>query len=506
MTTPEMMKKVNDQLAYLYSNGKGEAGLEVGIDAGLPLDQYIRIPRCMEKKWVVKIQQSTYNKITGQDITIKPWNSTSKVSDYLNEPGWWSSGMIRIVGKAKEVKLVFSGNRYWVPFVEYHMEPLTCDDMASFYTVNVDHINDIDVHDSHHMWVHAVRFWAVAGGLVTADKNTEWIVVDDPQSQDPRCGEFIGFASKFSANAWTACAARATSWKKTNHCTGGTPATGLPKRWMVKEGFWPSGNDVRKQMEINATSAFYVASHGVSVHAVLAQLASNDDHHWCLVNPAYGFIEEWDIGESVRVRMLPKDQVAGTAIVADSIVVLKMLVSEGLSPCLEFKSQIPALIQAHDVVKKKGMLCGVFRSWYFEGYPRPLEAVSFSQRDPSFFELVNELAIVASKFYSGSTIAQSMALQNLARQSNLESIKANWAAASTFRIEFAASDLINVIQQVRGLSSMNVVVKMSSNDIAERKVATDEFNYQLREVAGLLSIDNVKTIIIKPDKATTSGT
>ncbi|CAF1514231.1 unnamed protein product [Adineta steineri] len=58
---------------------------------------------------------------------------------------------------------------------------------------------------------------------------------DDPQWIDPGNEAFAAFSIESSGNAWTACAARTTSWKKSNHATGGIPAIGLPRRWMQKE-------------------------------------------------------------------------------------------------------------------------------------------------------------------------------------------------------------------------------------------------------------------------------
>ncbi|CAF4014174.1 unnamed protein product, partial [Rotaria sp. Silwood1] len=39
-------------------------------------------------------------------------------------------------------------------------------------------------------------------------------------------------------------------------------------------------------------------------------MVPEDDHHWCVLDPSYGMIIEWDIGESIKIRMSPREQVA----------------------------------------------------------------------------------------------------------------------------------------------------------------------------------------------------
>jgi hypothetical protein len=83
------------------------------------------------------------------------------------------------------------------------------------------------------------------------------------------------------------------------------------------------------------TSAFYIATHALSVRAVLALMAPVDNSHWIISDPYMGLIPKWDVGQSAVVRMLSKTQVAGTALVIDAIVVLKMLLLKSLAPLLQ---------------------------------------------------------------------------------------------------------------------------------------------------------------------------
>lgn len=487
---------INGQLTYLYSNGKGEVGLEVGADAGLGTNDYIQVPDCMKKKWAAKVNLVEYNKIFKPLKNIKEYIKGSYAKDYRGEPGWVTEGLIQIVGIAKKVKIVSSEGDHWVEISEIHVDPMTASDMAAFYTVNIGHIDDDCIGDEHHMWVHAVRFWSVAGGLVMANNNKEYSLVPTPKEMHPRSSEFCSFAINYSANAWTACAARTTSWKKTNHCTGGTPAIGLPRRWMQKENHWKVGLDIaaQRKSDVKVTSAFYVATHAVSVHAVLAQFAPSDDDHWCTVDPSYGMIFKWNILESIKVRMVPRDQVAGTAMVVDSLVVLRMLTSDGLAPILEFSNQAENLVSAYNEVKSNGMVCGVYKSWYFDGYPGTVRNSAFSQRSHQYFDLINELAIVAVKFYMGSTIAQSPTLQNVARQSSYESIKANWASAAQVKHELATGDLIKVIGMIRGVSGAPIVKKLLSDVVDDQTRAVGEFNAKLNQLGVLLEVQNVKQL------------
>ncbi len=59
MSVSQSLKKsIDEQLTYLFSNGKGEVGLEIGIDAGLDQNAYIQIPKSFIKPWVAKIWKS----------------------------------------------------------------------------------------------------------------------------------------------------------------------------------------------------------------------------------------------------------------------------------------------------------------------------------------------------------------------------------------------------------------------------------------------------------------
>jgi hypothetical protein len=492
----DLTTQINNQLTYLYSNGKGEAGLEVGVDIGLGPNEFIQIPKSMEKMWVAKIDEAKWNVQHKPFDKVEKYDEAKGVAYYVGKEGWISRGPIRIWGGDKQVRVKNGSISEWVDIDEFHIVPHTIDDFKRFYTVNVGHIDDDKIENQHHFWVHSVRLWSLIGGLVTTSKNQEYTLVDDPVQIDPKATEFAAYAINFSVNAWTACAARTTSWKKSNHATGGTPAIGLPRRWMQKENFWKNVAEggIQKKFEIMLTSAFYVATHATSVHAVLSQFVPEDLHHWCYLYPSCGLVWDWDIGESIRIRMSPREQVAGAAMVVDAVVVMKMLVSEGVAPALEFVSQAHALMDAYKQVKQYGMLCAVYKKWFFDGHPGILDEVDFSQRSSSYFDLVSELAIIAVKFYAGSTISMSPSLQNAARQSPYESIKSNWAAAALMRTEISSGDLVKIIELVRGVSSTAFIQKLTSADPTLEVAGMMEYNQALRSLGDLVGMTNVKQL------------
>lgn len=60
------------------------------------------------------------------------------------------------------------------------------------------------------------------------------------------CHDFVVAAIDYNVNTWTACAASATSWRKSNHATGGDIAQGFPRRWLQKENKLNDTIDITK--------------------------------------------------------------------------------------------------------------------------------------------------------------------------------------------------------------------------------------------------------------------
>ena len=220
---------------------------------------------------------------------------------------------------------------------------------------------------------------------------------------------------------------------------------------------------MRIKDEKEKTRAFYVATHAASVHVILSLLAPENFNHWSKYDPSYGTILKWKVGKSTTVRMSPLDQVAGTAAVVDSVVVLKMLTGEGISPFLHYSSQVKPLLQAYRMIKQDGMACAVYGKWFLEGHPADIQPINFSQHDAQFADLVSELAIIGVKYYNGSTISHSATLQSLAKQSINEVVKMNWTYVANNKNKVVGSDFVEAVQLIK----TGVTTDMLSNLISE---------------------------------------
>jgi len=492
----QTIREFNQKLYDIFSNGKGEVGLEIGVDPGLKVEEYIQVPRSMLKSWCAKIDVRKWNDQNPDKRIRTPIEFTpdrSGIIDYSAygvQPGWISTGKIRLVNGQMQGVYAHSSGDYWVDLAEFHIDPPNVTDMRNFYAANVGHCRDVEFDRETLIWIQAVRFWSLAAGLVVSDKSHEYVVVDDPKDFPAETDEFVEFAMNYSANAWTACAARATSWRKSNHATGGDILTGFPRRWCQKEGYLKQMQNRQAQRENDrmVTSAFYVATHATSVHSVLALMASSDEDHWSIIDPSFGLIRNWEVGESTVVRMTPKTQIAGAALVIDAMVVLRMMVSEGLAPMLVNISQIKALKDAEDTIKAYGMRCAVYSKWFFDGHPEEIRPVTFSQRSETFFDLATELAIIGTKFYLGSTISESPTLANIVRQSNNEHLKVSWAQLAANRRDSSAEDMSKVLDMVKSGSSAPIVASLLSPDFEVRETGITAYNARLRDIAYILGI------------------
>lgn len=485
-------KLFNQKLKAIFSNGHGEVGLEVGTDAGLALDEFIQIPKCMKKPWCAKLDAADFHTKTGTELPkrIKPFYEGASCLEFMGEVGWVTSGNVQIHNGQKSCQVNFKNQFYWIKITEFHIDQGTVDDLKAFFSVNVGHIRDLALDVSDLNWVHAIRYWATVAGFVVSTKSNEYTIVDDPESFAAGADDFVKFAINYSSSSWTACAARATSWRKTNHATGGEIASGYPRRWLVKENKFADITDKQQRLkqERQKTAAFYIATHGSSVHVILSMMAKEDKHHWSEFDPSYGFIQTWDVGQSTTVRMSPADQVAGSAIVVDSLVVLKMLLSEGLVPLLMNIAQINSLIDAYDKVNNNSVACAIYSKWFLDGHPLHHKPVFFSQRDPSFLELAVELAIVAQRYYTGSTISASAALQNISQQATNEMIRTNWASITTSRKDIASNDFVIAVKKLKGGITADAISDLISDDVNKSKPALEEYNRVQQVIANRLNI------------------
>lgn len=499
-----LMQSFNTQLGKIFSNGHAEVGLEVGADPGLNFTEYVQVPRSMIKHWCAKIKVNLWNE---QHTNMK----ISKVSDfsisqsglinpeeYKNKPGWVSSGKIRVFNGKFECQYSHTNQTFWIEIDEFHIEPPTTDDIRAFYSANQGHVKDNDYDQDTLFWVHSNRFWALVGGFILEDKNKEFTYVDNPTSFPADADDFVMFCMKNSSNSWTASAARATSWRRSNHATGGETLQGFPRRWCVKEGYLKTmaSKGEQKLHERHITTAYYLSTHASSVHAVLSLMAQTDNAHFAMIDPSCGFIMNWDVGMSTTIRMAPKTQVAGTAVVVDSMVVLRMLISEGLAPLLVNIGQIQALKNAEDTVKQYGICCAVYAKWFLAGHPTNLSPIQFSQRDESFFELAQELSIIGTRYYHGSTISESASLQNISRQSSNEGSKSTWSMLATRKRDVDNNLIVQVVDMVKGNSVGPMVALLTSGNSDEQASGIMEYNSQLTRIAEIVGVPVVSEIRI----------
>jgi len=504
MTTETLNKK----LADVFASGVGTAGLEVGTDVSLGRSAYTQIPHRMVKKWAARVstdRKSLANyeayvaRRNGDEyvFVVSPEGpipaSDQPVPSYRGSPGdmsgcygWVTSGCLYCYSGSLWLRRLDGSNDEAVDVAidEFHVESPTADDVMAFYAVNVGHIEDESFSAGTRFWIHAARFWAVVSGFVASVKQMEFRVVKDPVSYPDDANEFAVYCVNFRDNAWTSCVARAASWRKTGHAAGGKVVAGFPRRWIEKLNFGPVTDNIasRRQEWQTVTRAFVLATHAASVHNVLALVAPNDINHWASINPSYGLVTHWDIHASVRCRLAPNSQVAGVAMVVDSMVVFKRLVQEGLAPLVASAGQARALREALTTVESFGLQCASHASWFLSGHPLRRQPRPFNQKDPTFAELVGELAVVAREFYPSTPIAKSHALANAAEQLCNPAALGTWRALAREKDRLSAEKAALVYRRMRmGRNDANPTAQFTAG-------VAIEYNRQLINIAAVVGV------------------
>jgi len=469
---------IDRALAKFFTNGRAEVGLEVGADPGLSGENYIRIPRSFTKASVCMVSGTRTKQATDTFATLR------------GQAGWEETGQNSIVVHDGNFYLQADGADARQQFTDIAIEAHTYDDIRKFIAANSGHICEPEIMEENIWWVHAVRFWTVVTGLVCGSKQTEWVLVEDPTGDLTQHDEVAQRIVEFQDNALTAAAARVASWRKTNHATGGNKAAGFPRRWLSKNGFWTVSNDRNAMSAANEryTKAFYIATHATCVHNALALMSPTDTNHWAKVNPKYGFLQRWDIRESTTIRMNPPDQVAGVAMVTDSMVVLRMLVAEGIYPMLESKNQTNALINAYATVRANGVRVASYASWFLDGHPDNHQRVPFNQKDATFSALVGELGAVARTYFKNSTIGESPALDNARQQLASETAKNRWSALARAKSAATNELVVRAYARVTGSATGDMFRNLASNDRAVVEPAVNAYNDVLTDISNRLGV------------------
>jgi hypothetical protein len=485
----------NAAITAILVNGHGQAGLEVGSDPGIPASQRVQIPASMRRAW-----RASYTDWAGAWAALNPnavgpppaqAAAAATIAAQANTDGWVTTGTLDVY--MGQLWVAIGAHRFEV--AHFEVAPPTREMFARFYTVNHALIGTpgATFDAAHADWAIAVRIWSVLAGFTTDSKSSEWVEVADPAAVTPEAEAWADYAITQAAESWTACAARVANWRKTNHATGGTPATGFARRWLAKAGRWSTDpdRDVAARHRRDATSAYYWAAHPAGCHAGLALMVPGDAHHFATVNPIYGLVTEWDVLESTRVRLVPRTQVAGTAIIVDAVTVLAAIVKEGLSPLVQNMHQLTALMTSYTTVRDEGMRVAVYSRWWFEDHPAGTDPVPFSQKDVSCAELASELAIIGTRYYAGSTIAQSAALINAAAQSSNEMARTTWTAIAAARRTASQAQITRTLTLIRGASSVANVAALSDPDVDVAAGAIAGFNADVTAHAAALAAANV---------------
>jgi hypothetical protein len=387
---------------------------------------------------------------------------------------------------------------------EYWQAPVTKDGLKNFYRLNVDRVRQAGMSQAQVDWVISCRLWSVISGaafpVVPGDREVTH-VPDSPEAV-PGAEEWIDNLSKTAPDAFTALVARGTSWKKTNHAVGGTIASGFPQRYLMKMGWWdPAGTTTDKDRadhRRNMTTAFYDATHAASVHFILAAAAPSDTHHYSFFDGRWGCIVQLEVKESARLRLTPRDQVAGAAIVVDAITVAKMVVKDGFGPLLINGGQMESLADAATTIGEGqlalGMRGAVYANWFFSHHPDHVKGQAFSQKDSTFFPLACELAVIATTYYKSSTIGKSMALVNAAAQGSEENIVTNWRALAAQRNRLAGDVFLDAAATLNASVATGDVAGLMSADAAEKTRAIRAVNALNKHYGDQLDLDKVPQI------------
>jgi len=268
---------------------------------------------------------------------------------------------------------------------------------------------------------------------------------------------------------------------------------------MQKEEMWSRDADRTRAAKQNRdyTTAFYIATHAASVHACLALMAPDDKHHFAIIKGSYGYIANWDVKESAKLRLTPRTQVAGAAMVTDAVEVVKMLVSEGLSPILTNSAAIPNLWRQYQRVRDEGMRCAVYASWFFNGHPEPetVTKIEFNQKEASTAALIGELGTVATKFYRGTTIGESPALANASSQMAIAADQTKWAQLARFKTGAVSETVIRAYGRLSGAMAGDVVDGIASDDEARVRGAIATYTTHLAAHAAQYGV----TVFTPPD-------
>ena len=302
-------------------------------------------------------------------------------------------------------------------------------------------------------------------GLTNHDK--KWKVIADPLDADVKsCDQSrVQDVLQSATDASTVLCVRAAMFRKTKDASGGSIATGFAKKFLMQKQ-WPMKD---RAEENRSTTDFYKSVHAASPVALLAMIALEDLGHFSVFSTPCGLRGAIMVHALVKLWVSGADQVAGGSMVSDSLVVLKMLKSEGIIPLIKNTDQLGAFRILHKTLREGGFRAHNAYQYYSSFHSKKSlgEAVHFEQRDASCHPLVCELATIAMTYYKGRTIANIPSLCNAGAASEDSGISSLWKSISLIRSSAPRDVIMTYYGAVKGEDVAAVLGRVvEANDAA----------------------------------------
>lgn len=502
------MAPISDQVFATYFNkvlfgGSVSPGIEVAADLGLSADKFILIP--------TDLAISTYWKLRPRD--------GDKVKSLLEEePNIEEAETSRTLIKnpdrvyIREKKFFVIQQRQQETFLEevwpvYASSPSVLS-VRKFIRANSSRITQSDPQDRRYGM--ALRYYSVIYGLVASvyDKEYEEDTGsrDAPVSDEDAILEYL-LNEQTATQAITLICARFLSWRRTNHATGGSPASGVVQRTGAAFGWYtpdPSGgNNSLKRF----TELFHSNAHQANCKTISALFFGGHSEHWGVFNPKFGFSFPTDVQTSLKVRAENRSGVAGCAAITDAIVVMRSLVMDQSIVCAINFDKCGILVNKYKEIVKYGVLCGVGANWWVEHNPFGLSAHPVLLDDPELQALVGDLATANAMYLSSKTLKAAKALETAMDRYGEVTRKDFWRSLAKYKRATSSRDVLTALEVMRrqvGIIGVNVV-ELVSQDIHTRTEATNRISDAMAHLALELDIPAARRLTVPSSEEVASA-
>jgi hypothetical protein len=146
-------------------------------------------------------------------------------------------------------------------------------------------------------------------------------------------------------------------------------------------------------------------------------------------------------------------------------------------------------------VLANGVRVASYAQWFLDGHPERVERVSFNQKDSVCTNLIGELAAVAIKYYTTTTIGASPALGNAYEQLATETAKDLWSAMSKERKSASQDVAVKAYKRIMGASAATSVINMAAEDQDVVQAAVEAYNESLQIAAQGVGLANVPALV-----------